>query len=288
MTGDFGGSSLPLLPARGEEAHKGHFGLALLVGGSQGMSGAIALAGMAALRGGAGLVRLAVPDICLATVAAFEPSYMTVPLRSDRRGRISLDALSDILTQAERASVLAFGPGVGRSLGLDTIVARLYARMSIPMVLDADGLNALSVRVGQMGKPAGPRVLTPHPGEFERLAGCKPRTEDERIGAAAELASRLGAVIVLKGHRTVVSDGRSSIVNTTGNPGMATGGSGDVLTGLITSLMCQGLEPFGAAHLGVHLHGLAGDIAAESLGQESLTASDIVAHLPAAFCHGGG
>lgn len=275
--------SFPGLPQREPRAHKGDFGLALIVGGSRGMSGAVALAGMAALRGGAGLVRLAVPDVCLDTVAGFEPSYMTVPLASDRRGRISLDALPQILEHAEPATVLAFGPGVGRSLGLDALVARLYATLSLPVVLDADGLNALAARMDEPVSPAGPRILTPHPGEFERLAGIKPRSEDERVEAAGQLASRLGAVVVLKGHRTVVSDGQRTVVNTTGNPGMATGGTGDVLTGLIASLMCQRMAPFDAAQLGVHLHGLAGDIAAESLGHQSLTAVDLVTYLPAAF-----
>ena len=283
MLGDSVGVELPRLPERVAEGHKGHYGLALIVGGSRGMAGAAALAGMAALRGGAGLVRLAIPDACLDTIAAFEPSYMTLPLASDRRGRISLDALPQIFEQAERATAVAVGPGLGRSLGLDTIVARLYENLKIPMVLDADGLNGLAARLDRLGRPAGPRVLTPHPGEFERLAGVKPRAEKERIAEAARLAKRLSAVVVLKGHRTVIADGERTAVNTTGNPGMATGGSGDVLTGLITSLICQNLASFEAARLGVYLHGLAGDIAAESLGQESLTARDLVTTLPGAF-----
>ncbi|MHB8899762.1 MAG: ADP-dependent NAD(P)H-hydrate dehydratase, partial [Thermoguttaceae bacterium] len=135
----------------------------------------------------------------------------------------------------------------------------------------------------RLKRPAGPRVLTPHPGEFERLAGAKPQTESDRLEAAAALALRLGVVVVLKGHRTVISDGRRTFINGTGNPGMATGGSGDVLTGLIAALIGQGLAALKAAHLGVFLHGLAGDIAAESMGQESLIASDLVASLPAAF-----
>lgn len=288
MACDLTFSGLPVLPQREPGAHKGNFGLALVVGGSRGMSGAVALAGMAALRGGAGLVRLAVPDVCLDTVAGYEPSYMTVPLACDRRGRISLDALPQILEHAEQATVLAFGPGVGRSLGLDALVARLYGELPLPMVLDADGLNALAVRMNKEVSPAGPRILTPHPGEFERLAGHKPQSEEERIEAAGELASRLDAVIVLKGHRTVVSDGQKTVVNTTGNPGMATGGSGDVLTGLIASLVCQNLSPFESAQLGVYLHGLAGDIAAESLGHESLTAGGLVSFLPTAFGRGDG
>ncbi len=280
-------SGLPRLPRRDRDAHKGHFGLALIVGGSRGMGGAAALAGMAALRGGAGLVRLAVPDVCLETVAALEPCYMTVPLASDRRGRIALDALPQILRHAEPATVVALGPGLGCSLGLEAVVGRLFETLPVPLVLDADGLNALAARQNRAGQVAGPRILTPHPGEFARLCGMKPRGEEERMEAAAQLAARFGAVVVLKGHRTVVSDGRRTAVNTTGNPGMATGGSGDVLTGLIAALVGQNLGPFEAARLGVFLHGLAGDIAAESLGEESLIAKDLVAYLPAAMARYG-
>ncbi len=283
MPADCSTSGLPCLPPREANSHKGRFGLALIVGASRGMTGAAALAGMAALRGGAGLVRVAVPEECLETVAACEPCYMTVPLACDRRGRIALDALPEILHHAEQATVMAVGPGLGRSLGLDAVVRQLYEALTLPLVLDADGLNALAARLDRAGRPSGPRVLTPHPGEFERLFGIKPRTEQQRIEAAAAFASRLGCVVVLKGHQTVISDGHRTAVNTTGNPGMATGGSGDVLTGLIASLIGQGLESFEAAHLGVFLHGLAGDIAAESLGQESLIARDLVERLPAAF-----
>jgi ADP-dependent NAD(P)H-hydrate dehydratase len=276
-------TDLPRLPKRQPAAHKGDFGLALLVGGSRGMAGAVALAGMAALHGGAGLVRLAVPDVCLDTVAGFEPSYMTVPLSSDRRGRIGLDALGQILQHSAGADVVALGPGMGRSLGLDTLVARLYETLPQPMVVDADALNALAARPEALTRPAGPRILTPHPGEFERLAGTKPTTESERIAAAAELAQRFGVVVVLKGQRTVIADGKRTAINTSGNPGMATGGSGDVLTGLVAAMVGRGLAPFEAAQLAVYVHGLAGDIAADDLGQESLTARNLIEMFPAAF-----
>ena len=275
---------LPTLPERPIDAHKGHFGLALLVGGSRGMAGAMGLAGMAALRGGAGLVRLAVPDVCLDTIAAFEPSYMTAPLPSDRAGRIALEARPRIVDLAGAATVVACGPGMGRSLGLDTLVAWLYTNLPQPMVVDADGLNALSARREVLAKPGAARILTPHPGEFARLLGRTGRIAPQKAEAVAiNLATRLGVVIVLKGHQTCITDGKTRAINTTGNPGMATGGSGDVLTGLITALACQGLSPFDAARLGVYLHGLAGDLAAEQLGQESLAASDLVRFLPDAF-----
>ena len=274
---------LPRLGDRDVESHKGHFGLVLIIGGSRGMAGAVGLAGMAALRGGAGLVRLAVPDVCLETVAGFEPSYMTVPLPCDISGHISRSARARIVELAEAATVVACGPGMGRSLGLNVLVSWLYTHLPNPMVVDADGLNALATRTEVLSQPAGPRILTPHPGEFARLLGKRRVCSDERQPAAVELAKRSGAVVVLKGHRTLVTDGLSHTVNSTGNPGMATGGSGDVLTGLVAALAAQGLPPLDAARLGVYLHGLAGDLAARELGQESLIAADLIRFLPEAF-----
>ncbi len=274
---------LPLLPSRPPESHKGDFGLALVVGGSRGMSGAVAMAGMAALRGGAGLVRLAVPESILDTVAGFEPSYMTVPLPADPQGRIALAARQAVLSAAATATVVAYGPGLGRSLGLTALTGWLYAHLPNPMVIDADGLNALAARRDTLPQPAAPRILTPHPGEFARLVGAAWVPADERESAAVDLAGRWGVVLVLKGHRTLITDGTRRAVNTTGNPGMATGGSGDVLTGLITALACQGHAPYHAARLGVFLHGLAGDLAVRELGQEAMIASDLIRFLPKAF-----
>ena len=273
---------LPKLPPRKADAHKGDFGTALIVGGSRGMSGAAALAGMAALRGGAGLVRLAVPDACLDTVATMEPSYTTVPLACDSSGKIAMAALPQIIEQAAAASVLALGPGLGRSDELNELVGRLYREIEKPMVVDADALNALSTQPEVLSKPGGPRVLTPHPGEFARLIGKKLDGE-RRQEAAVELAARCGVIVLLKGHRTLITDGKRRAINTTGNPGMATGGSGDILTGLTAALLCQHLEPFAAAQLGAHLHGLAGDLAAKEKGEVSLIARDLVEFLPAAF-----
>jgi NAD(P)H-hydrate epimerase len=278
----FSNEPLPKLPPRKPDAHKGDFGTALIIGGSRGMSGAVTLAGMAALRGGAGLVRLAVPDVCLETIAGFEPSYMTVPLPCDATGRIALAALPRIIEHSSAASVLALGPGLGRSDELNQLVARLYREIEKPMVVDADALNALSNQPDILAKPGGPRVLTPHPGEFARLVGKK-LDGGQRQEAAVDLAARCGVVVLLKGHRTLITDGRRRAINTTGNPGMASGGSGDVLTGLITALLCQHLEPFSAAQLGAHLHGLAGDLAAKEKGEVSLIARDLVEFLPGAF-----
>ncbi len=274
---------LPRLPARDAEAHKGSFGSALVVGGSQGMAGAVALAGMAALRGGSGLVRLAVPETCQDSVAGFEPSYVTIALPADDDGRIAAAAEKPITELCEWATAVACGPGMGRSDELNELVGRLYQDIAKPMIVDADALNALATRPELLGKHAGPRILTPHPGEFARLVGVEKVPTDQRRSMAMELAGRSDAVVVLKGHRTVVTDGESTWINTTGNPGMATGGSGDVLTGLITALVCQGLSATDAARLGVHLHGLAGDLAAAELGQVSLIASDLIRFLPEAI-----
>ena len=273
---------LPHLPPRLADSHKGDFGLALIVGGSRGMAGAVGLAGMAALRGGAGLVRLAVPDRVLDTVAAFEPSYMTVPLADDDAGRISLRAYDQILAAAGPATVVAVGPGMGRSPQLDKLVGRLYCKLDKPMVFDADALNALSTQPDVLARPGGPRILTPHPGEFARLIGEK-LEGNARESAAVALAARCGIVVVLKGRHTLITDGVRRATNTTGNPGMATGGSGDVLTGLIAALACQALAPFEAAQLAVHLHGLAGDHAAAELGEVSMIAADLLQFFPEAF-----
>lgn len=247
------------------------------------MTGAVSLAGMAALRGGAGLVRLAVAEACLETVASLEPSYMTAALPSDPAGRIAYTARQSIVRLASAATAVACGPGLGRSLGLTALVSWLYLNLAQPMVVDADGLNALAARPEVLGRPGGPRILTPHPGEFARLAGASRVPVETRDAMAVDLARRCGGIVVLKGHRTLITDGHRWAKNPTGNPGMATGGTGDVLTGLITSLVCQNLSPFDAAQLGVYLHGLAGDLASARLGQESLIASDLVHFLPEAF-----
>ena len=277
---------LPRLAPRASESHKGTFGTAFLIGGSVGMSGAIILAGRAALRGGAGLVRLGIPRACLQVVAAGEPSYLTVPLPDTSGGRIGYRAKTKIERELQGATAVAVGPGIGRSAGVEALVWWLYQDCPRPLVVDADGLNALAARrkaVGKFPLPAGPRILTPHPGEFDRLVAVGKLSPEDRRRRAPELAREAGAVLVLKGHRTLVTDGERVNTNPTGNPGMATGGSGDVLTGLITALLCQGLGAFEAAVLGVYLHGLAGDLAAAQLGQESLIASDLVDFLPQAF-----
>lgn len=277
-------SPMPRLPDRRPDSHKGDFGTALLIGGSRGMAGSIALSGMAALRSGAGLVRLAVADVCLEVVASFEPSYMTASLPCDAQGRIGAGSRQVLEPLVATATAIACGPGLSRSDDLTELIGWLYTSVTQPAVFDADALNALAAQPDLLARAGGPRVLTPHPGEFRRLIASSDRSSREELEKhAVELAARTGAVIVLKGHRTLVTDGRQWAHNTTGNPGMATGGTGDVLTGVITALLCQGLSCFDAARLGTRIHGLAGDLAAEELGQVSLIASDLVRHLPEAF-----
>lgn len=280
---------LPKLPHRDPQSHKGTFGRALVVGGSRGMAGAVALAGMSATRSGAGLTTLAVPSCCLETVASFDPNYMTVPLPSDPEGKISHDALGKLLELSARATSMGLGPGLATSEALTQIVEKLYREFTGPMIVDADGLNALARAPGTLANARGPRVLTPHLGEFRRLTRG---TEFEPAPVAApgdcdELAIRFaakhGVVVVLKGHNTLVTDGTFAYRNTSGNAGMATGGAGDVLTGVITALLGQGLTPPESAVLSVYLHGVAGDLARDAKGEVSMTASDIKDHLCGAF-----
>jgi NAD(P)H-hydrate epimerase len=259
------------------------YGHALLVGGSRGMSGAIALAGMAALRSGAGLVTIATAEACQSVVAGFEPSYMTVPVACDEQGRLAKGAHRRIAEVAAKCTSIGLGPGMMRTPDVDYLVGRMYFEFTQPMVVDADALIALAAQPDLFSRHAGPRIVTPHPGEFAQLVGIEKLNPAEREDRAIDFAIRGNTIVVLKGHQTIVTDGREMYVNHTGNPGMATGGAGDVLTGIITALLGQGLAPFEAAQLGVHVHGLAGDIAAETLGQTSLIASDLARYLSEAF-----
>ena len=284
---DVSNDDLPKLPNRAEDSHKGDFGRVLVIGGSRGMAGAPALSGMAAMRSGAGLVSLAVPGGIQATVASFEPAYMTIGCGDDKTSVLTQSHSEKLLEVADGMSAVALGPGMGTEAGTVELVHSLLNELKLPVVLDADGLNALSKEISILKNSPASRILTPHPGEFARLAGEKcGESDDSRITHAAELAQQGGAgnvIVVLKGHRTVVTDGKKHSLNTTGNAGMATGGTGDCLTGMIVALVAQGLEPFDAARLGAHVHGLAGDLAAAELGKISMTAQDLIAFLPTAF-----
>ncbi len=275
---------LPPPPARPDDAHKGTFGRVLIVAGSTGMSGAAALAGLGALRGGAGLVSVAVPESILSVVAGIEPSFLTIPLPADDQGRISSEAADRLHEISTGMDAMAIGPGLGQSTDLAALVSELYRSRELPLVVDADGLNLLAHDGAGLGNHTAPRILTPHPGEFARLTGRSvAEIAARREGLAAEFAAEHGVVLVLKGAGTVVTGGGRLSVNPTGNNGMATGGAGDVLTGLITALLGQGMSAFGAAQLGVYLHGLAGDLAAGQLSAPGLIASDLPLFLGAAW-----
>jgi NAD(P)H-hydrate epimerase len=277
-------TAVPTLPPRAPDSHKGDFGRVLLVSGSRGMSGAAILCGTAALRGGAGLVRVAVAADILPIVAAGNPCYMTAPLPDDGQGHLGPQAEGELLRLAGASDVVAIGPGLGQGPAVAAAVRALLAQFAGPLVLDADALNVLAGHTEELRGRKVPAVLTPHPGEFARLSGRKVSGDPAaRRDAAVQFAAEHGAVLLLKGRGTVVTDGRRVYVNTTGNPGMATGGSGDVLTGLIAALLGQRLEPFAAAQLGAHVHGLAGDLARDDMGEVSLIATDLLAYLPRAL-----
>jgi len=273
---------LPQLPPRRADAHKGEFGHVLVVAGSPGMIGAGALAAMAAQRGGAGLVTLALPrDLNLAAECLLK-SAMSLPLPQTADGALGMAAGERILATADRFDAFAIGPGLRTGEETQQMVRSLVTGLRAPLVVDADGLNALAGHLDALRGRDAPTVLTPHPGEMSRLVGGAGVSEvqKDRQGAARRFAAEHGVVLVLKGHGTVVADGRRLCVNDTGNPGMATGGMGDVLTGLIAGLLCQGLDPFDAARLAVFVHGLAGDVAARAAGQLSVIPEDVLGCVP--------
>lgn len=281
-------TKVPKLNPRPVDGHKGTFGKVLIVGGSLGFSGAPALAGKAALRSGSGLVRVAVPQGILPIVAALDPCYTTVPLADDADGKIASQAAGLLIEQAKANDVVVFGPGVGVSSGVRDVLLELLQIQGLRILIDADGLNVLADRAKMGDWPAKTKaslILTPHPGEMSRLWACLFRKSipESREQCAAELAKKTQATVVLKGAGTVVADSKRLYFNTTGNPGMATAGSGDVLSGVIAALAGQGLSDFDAAALGAYIHGLAGDLAAQDKTQISLIATDIIEYLPKAF-----
>lgn len=268
-----------LLPPRRADAHKGDFGKLLLVCGSVGFTGAAAMAARAALRAGAGLISLGVPACVYPIVASKLDEVMVFPLPDDGQGHISAAAASEVLRRLPGMTACLIGPGLGRSEAvLELVRAALQNQDHVPIVLDADGINALEGHIDVLRGATCPVVLTPHDGEFARLGGDLKAYN--RLDAAQVLSEQTGAVVVLKGHRTVVASGQSRYVNLTGNPGMATGGSGDVLAGMLVSFLGQGLPAVDAARAAVCLHGAAGDLCAEEIGQYGLTPTDLIAAIP--------
>lgn len=285
-----------LIPERPRYSHKGDYGHVLVVGGSKGKTGAAFMTAKACLRSGAGLVTIGVPESLLDVFQEKATEEMTLPLK-DNKGIISKDAIQGILDFiTERADVLAIGPGLGVSSDTKVLIDELILKSPVPMVIDADGLNSLSSKE-ILKKAKSPIIITPHPGEMARLLGQESRVKEQkteknireeierdRINTALSFSKETGTYVVLKGVPTIVADPEgNTYINTTGNPGMATAGTGDVLTGIISSFLGQGLNPLEASLLGVYIHGLAGDLAASEKGYHSLIATDIINSFPKAF-----
>lgn len=267
---------LSLLPDRNPWGHKGNFGKLLLLCGSRGYTGAAFFAAMGALRSGAGLVFLGVPESIygIEAVKLNEPVIFPLP---DAGGRLSADAVPEILTRLHKMDAVLVGPGLGQSEGTLAVVRAVLEKAECPVVVDADGINVLSAHRDLLRGRKLPTILTPHDGEFARLGGI---IGEDRMSAAAALAEELGCTVLLKGHETCITDGVNGYINPTGNPGMAVGGSGDVLAGVITALLGAGLPPLEAAACGAWLHGAAGDRCAAELGQYGMLPTDMLSALP--------
>jgi NAD(P)H-hydrate epimerase len=273
------------LPARPREAHKGTYGHLLVVAGSLGKTGAAALAALAALRSGVGLVTAATPASQQPVVAGLAPEPMTEPLPETPAGTIAGPALEVVHRLAATRDAVALGPGLGLHPETREVARSLAGELPRPMVIDADALSALAGHLELLARAPAPRCLTPHPGEMARMLGMAVAdVQQDRIGTVRDAAGRLGVHLVLKGATSVIGlpDGRV-ILNPTGNPGMASGGTGDVLTGMVGAFLARGFEPGQALQAAVYLHGRAGDLAAARLGEEALVASDVIAALPEAF-----
>ena len=275
-----------LLAARSLEANKGSYGHVLVIGGSLGKAGAAAMAGFAALRAGAGLSTVATPKSVLATVASFHPELMTEPLAETDHGTISLRAVGLPLDGLLKRKTIAIGPGISRNSETAEFVHTIVTRGDKSLVVDADALNAFEGVAATLNGRGRTVVITPHPGEMATLTGLSiAEIQVNRLEVARNFAREHELIVVLKGHRTLVAAPDGTVwANPTGNPGMATGGTGDVLTGMVAALIAQHPQrPLEATALAVYLHGLAGDLARESVGEHSLVATDLVRFLPEAF-----
>lgn len=267
---------LSILPDRDPWAHKGDFGRILLLCGSQGYTGAAALAAMGALRSGAGLVYLGVPEdiYAIEAVKLMEPIVFPLPSTD---GKLSTDAIAQIMELLPKMDAVLIGCGLGQSKGTQAVLKTLLREANVPVVVDADGINLLSRHKYLLRGRTAPTILTPHDGEFVRIAGA---LGEDRQRAAAELAREMNCIVVLKGHETLITDGQVCYRNQTGNAGMAVGGSGDVLAGIVVSLLGQGLPPLEATATAVWLHGAAGDVCTKELGQYGMLPTDLLHALP--------
>jgi hydroxyethylthiazole kinase-like uncharacterized protein yjeF len=275
-----------LLGPRPADSNKGLYGHVLIIGGSVGKAGAAAMSGMAALRAGAGLSTVAVPKSVLPTVAGFHPEIMTEPLPETEAGTIATNAGVRLSELIKTMTVVAIGPGISRDPHTATLVRSLVTNQAVAMVIDADGLNAFEGHTAELSGKGRTLVITPHPGEMARLAACSTaEVQKNRLAVARQFAHEHDLIVVLKGYRTlVVQPDGEAWVNTTGNPGMSTGGTGDILTGMVAAMIAQNpTKPMLATCAAVHLHGLAGDVMREVVGEHSLVATDLLDGLPEAF-----
>lgn len=266
---------LSILPDRAVDAHKGDFGKILLLCGSKGYTGAAYLAAQASLRSGAGLVFLGVPE-SIYQIEAVKLNEAIVFSLPDEEGKLSAAAIPEILERLPKMDAVLIGPGLGQSDGVFQVVKAVLEQAACPVVLDADGINLIAAHKDIVRGRTAPTILTPHAGEFGRLGG----NPEERTVAAEAMARVLGCILLLKGHHTVITDGKTTYINPTGNPGMAVGGSGDVLAGIITALVGQEIAPLEAAACGAWLHGAAGDICAAEIGQYGMLPTDMLNALP--------
>lgn len=277
---------MALLPERKSTSHKGDFGHVFILSGSRGMAGSSMLCSSSCIKMGAGLVTLGL-TASLTEIAArrLMPEIMTLPLPETAEGTFSIKGYEKIISflETRKIDTLAIGPGVSTLKETGKLVKKLLLSVKLPVVLDADGINIVAEEPAILRESAAKIIITPHPGEFSRLIKKPVKLiETDRARLAEDFASKYGVICVLKGHRTVVTDGTETFLNTTGNPGMATAGSGDVLTGMIAGLIKQVPAPLDAAVLGVYLHGFAGDLASKEKTQMCLVASDIIDKLPEA------
>ena len=267
---------LKILPDRAVDSHKGDFGKILLLCGSKGYTGAAYLAAVGALRSGAGLVFLGVPESIYEIEAIKLNEAIVFPL-SDAEGKLSRAAIPEIMERLLRMDAVLIGPGLGQSEDTFAAVKAVLENAFCPVVLDADGINAIAAHKDILRGRTNPTILTPHAGEYARLGGV---IGESRVAAAEKMAKNLGCILLLKGHNTVITDGENTYINPTGNPGMAVGGSGDVLSGIITAFLGQGVAPLEAAACGAWVHGAAGDLCAAEIGQYGMLPSDMVNVLP--------
>ncbi len=276
--------SLPALPMRDPDAHKGICGRVLIIAGSTGMTGAGAMASMAALRSGAGLVSWAIPKSLNMTAELMCMEAITLPIPETQGQAPGVDAREYLTEAAREVDAVVLGPGLPVAGETGELIRLVVPEIHAPLVLDAGGLTAVGNDWKIIRKRKAATIITPHPGEMARLVN-KPTesVQADREGMAKKYAKVSGAIVVLKGANTVVTNSTDTYINQTGNAGMATAGSGDVLAGLVAALVAQKMEPFAASRLGVYLHGLAGDIAAEHLGVHGVIAGDILEALPEAF-----